>query len=41
MKRFRHFINSDETDKKVVFAQERNQIRPATKEEEKEYAETA
>jgi nitrite reductase (NADH) large subunit len=41
MKRFRHFINSDETDNKVVFVQERDQIRPATKEEEKEYAESA
>ena len=35
MKRFRHFINSDKTDNKVVFFQERDQIRPATKEEEK------
>jgi nitrite reductase (NADH) large subunit len=41
MKRFRHFINSDKTDNKVVFVQERDQIRPATKEEESEYAETA
>lgn len=41
MKRFRHFINSDKTDNKVVFVQERDQIRPATKEEEKEYAESA
>jgi nitrite reductase (NADH) large subunit len=41
MKRFRHFINSDKTDNKVVFVQERDQIRPATKEEENEYAESA
>ena len=41
MKRFRHFINSDKTDNKVMFVQERDQIRPATKEEEKEYAESA
>jgi nitrite reductase (NADH) large subunit len=41
MKQFRHFINSDKTDNKVVFVQERDQIRPATAEEEKEYAETA
>lgn len=41
MKQFRHFINSDKTDNKVVFVQERDQIRPATKEEEKEYAESA
>ena len=41
MKRFRHFINSDKTDNKVVFVQERDQIRPATKEEEKEYAQSA
>ncbi len=41
MKRFRHFVNSDEKDNKVVFVQERNQIRPATLEEQQEYAETA
>jgi len=41
MKQFRHFINSDKTDNKVVFVQERDQIRPATVEEEKEYAESA
>lgn len=40
MKQFRHFINSDKKDNKVVFVQERDQIRPATKEEEK-YAELA
>ncbi len=36
MKRFRHFVNSDKKDNKVVFVQERDQIRPATAEEEKE-----
>ena len=41
MKRFRHFVNSDKKDNKVVFVQERNQIRPATIEEQQEYAETA
>lgn len=33
VKRFRHFINSDKDDNNVVFVQERDQIRPATKEE--------
>jgi nitrite reductase (NADH) large subunit len=41
MKRFRHFVNSDEKDNKVIFVEERNQIRPATKEEQQELAETA
>lgn len=41
MKRFRHFVNSDKKDNKVVFVQERNQIRPATKEEQQELAELA
>ena len=36
MKRFRHFVNSDKKDNKVVFVQERDQIRPATAEEKKE-----
>jgi nitrite reductase (NADH) large subunit len=30
LKRFRHFINSDAPDERVVFVQERGQIRPAT-----------
>lgn len=30
LKRFRHFINSDEKDSNVVFVEERSQIRPAT-----------
>ncbi|MGB1556753.1 MAG: nitrite reductase large subunit NirB, partial [Oceanococcaceae bacterium] len=33
LKRFRHFVNSDEADSNVVFVQERGQIRPATAEE--------
>ena len=33
LKRFNHFINSDDTDPKVVFVNERKQIRPATWEE--------
>ena len=33
LKRFRHFVNSDATDNRVVFVQERGQIRPATSEE--------
>ena len=32
-KRFRQFVNSDESDKNVVFVQERAQIRPATEAE--------
>lgn len=36
LKRFRHFINADEGDNKVVFVQERGQIRPATADEQKE-----
>lgn len=30
LKRFRHFINSDQPDDNVVFVSERDQIRPAT-----------
>lgn len=33
MKRFRHFINSDDKDSNVVFVNERGQIRPARTEE--------
>ena len=33
LKRFRHFVNSDEIDRNVVFVEERGQIRPATPEE--------
>lgn len=35
LKRFRHFVNSDQQDKNVIFVEERGQIRPA-KEAEKE-----
>ncbi len=33
LKRFRHFVNSGESDRNVVFVEERGQIRPATPEE--------
>jgi nitrite reductase (NADH) large subunit len=33
LKRFRHFVNSDEPDGNVVFVAERGQIRPARPEE--------
>ncbi len=33
LKRFRHFVNSEEGDRNVVFVEERGQIRPATPEE--------
>jgi nitrite reductase (NADH) large subunit len=39
--RFRHFINSPDTDENVVFVQERGQIRPATAEERRRRAEEA
>lgn len=35
MKRFRHFVNSDEQDSNVVFVKERGQIRPARDEEKR------
>jgi len=35
LKRFRTFVNSNETDRNVVFVEERGQIRPATPEEKK------
>jgi nitrite reductase (NADH) large subunit len=37
LKRFRHFVNSDEKDRNVVFVEERGQIRPA-RPDEKEVA---
>jgi nitrite reductase (NADH) large subunit len=37
LKRFRHFINSDQTDDHVVFVEERGQIRPADEEERKHF----
>jgi nitrite reductase (NADH) large subunit len=33
LKRFRHFVNAEATDKNVLFVEERGQIRPATAEE--------
>ncbi len=33
LKRFRHFVNSNETDNRVMFVEERGQIRPANSEE--------
>jgi nitrite reductase (NADH) large subunit len=39
LKRFRHFVNSEETDPNVLFVQERGQVRPATKAERRERAE--
>jgi nitrite reductase (NADH) large subunit len=36
LKRFRHFVNSDEADPNVLFVQERGQIRPATRAERTE-----
>jgi nitrite reductase (NADH) large subunit len=33
--RFRHFVNSDEPDRNVVFVAERGQVRPARSEEKK------
>ncbi len=37
LKRFRHFINSDQTDDNVVFVEERGQIRPADENERKHF----
>jgi nitrite reductase (NADH) large subunit len=36
LQRFRHFVNSHETDPHVLFVQERGQIRPATRAERRE-----
>ncbi|HET9474457.1 MAG TPA: nitrite reductase large subunit NirB, partial [Steroidobacteraceae bacterium] len=33
LRRFRHFVNSEESDRNVLFVEERGQIRPATAEE--------
>jgi nitrite reductase (NADH) large subunit len=41
MKRFRHFVNSDEPDSNVVFVAERGQIRPARPEEREKELESA
>ncbi|MFZ2450959.1 MAG: nitrite reductase large subunit NirB [Methylovulum miyakonense] len=37
LKRFRHFINSDQADDNVVFVEERGQIRPANTNERKHF----
>ena len=37
LKRFRHFINSDQTDDKVIFVEERGQLRPADDDERKHF----
>ena len=33
LKRFRHFINSDQTDDNIIFVEERGQVRPANEQE--------
>ena len=35
LKRFRHFVNSDEKDSNILFVEERGQIRPANEQEKK------
>jgi nitrite reductase (NADH) large subunit len=40
LKRFRHFVNSNESDNNVVFVEERGQIRPATPSEKKRRIDT-
>jgi len=37
LKRFRHFINSDQPDDNIVFVEERGQIRPADSDERKHF----
>jgi nitrite reductase (NADH) large subunit len=37
LKRFRHFINSDQMDDNVIFVEERGQLRPADEEERKHF----
>jgi nitrite reductase (NADH) large subunit len=41
LKRFRHFVNSDEPDRSVIFVAERGQVRPARPDERDEQLETA
>jgi len=41
LKRFRHFVNSDEPDRNVIFVAERGQVRPARAEERDEQLESA
>ncbi|MCQ8128701.1 nitrite reductase large subunit NirB [Methylomonas rivi] len=37
LKRFRHFVNSDQADDNVVFVEERGQVRPANAEERRHF----
>lgn len=37
LKRFRHFINSDQADDNIVFVEERGQVRPANPEERRHF----
>ncbi len=37
LKRFRHFINSDQPDDNIVFVEERGQIRPANEQERQHF----
>jgi nitrite reductase (NADH) large subunit len=37
LKRFRHFINSDQADDNIVFVEERGQIRPANEQEKQHF----
>ncbi|WP_026600802.1 nitrite reductase large subunit NirB [Methylomonas sp. 11b] len=37
LKRFRHFVNSDQADDNVVFVEERGQVRPANPQERKHF----
>ncbi|MEC8427015.1 MAG: nitrite reductase (NAD(P)H), partial [Pseudomonadota bacterium] len=41
LKRFQHFINSEETDSNLAYVEEREQRRPATKQERIEAVEVA
>lgn len=37
LKRFRHFVNSDQSDERVVFVEERGQVRPANEQEREQW----
>jgi nitrite reductase (NADH) large subunit len=37
LKRFHHFVNSDQQDDNIVFVEERGQLRPADKDERKHF----
>jgi nitrite reductase (NADH) large subunit len=37
LKRFRHFINSDQADDNIVFVEERGQVRPANENERRHF----